>query len=466
MKFRARNYPNPLHHVTVKQHVVLKSGKRDQFMILYIKPLGADAPIVFHELFKYFARNASNSLSWQRHVARAIGLFYDFCLVKASAYKNDNSIADALRGFIECSLTGDEELGWTPSSQKTVMRNFAYIIDFSKDLSDHVSESLIPAKDSTNLRYFYHAYAIKDNVSLSHVTNVKNVAARVQATSNDHIYKFNGNPKSRNIHVFPEDLIEPLFKYGFKKRDGTEDVGAKMITAMLLFGGMRESEPFHVWYNDFKLDTSTGRVRINLHHPSEGATDVQPYPKMLRKEYLMHRKLQPRNERAVSKSYHAGWKDLAVNSDYKTEIVLIHTEIEQHFCDWFAEYLYLREVCMENYKQKHGHDHPFFFVKMGDKSDLGAPLSIRAYVRALQRAVGRLEKMGYMAEYGYEDGISPHPMRHWFVTTLANNGAGNKIIQILANHRNILSQEVYKGATAKDIDAALSEISTNYTIIL
>jgi site-specific recombinase XerD len=69
-------------------------------------------------------------------------------------------------------------------------------------------------------------------------------------------------------------------------------------------------------------------------------------------------------------------------------------------------------------------------------------------------------------EWGYEDGVSPHPMRHWFITKLEENDVENKIIQGLANHRNILSQEIYKGATAKQIDESLSKISKNYTINL
>ncbi|TOC32733.1 hypothetical protein CGJ88_23030, partial [Vibrio parahaemolyticus] len=104
-----------VHHVTVKQKIKLKSGVTNHFIVLYIKPLGSEKPIVFRELINYFETN-SNSGSWQRQVARAIGLFYDFCVEKAPAYKNDNNVADTIRGFIQCSLSGDSGLGWTPSS--------------------------------------------------------------------------------------------------------------------------------------------------------------------------------------------------------------------------------------------------------------------------------------------------------------------------------------------------------------
>lgn len=467
MKFREMNYAYPMHHTTVKQRVKLKSGKLDEYIILYIKPVGVESPIVFKELFNFFAANGSKSLSWQRQVARAVGLFYDYCIVKASVYKNDNSVADAIRGFIESAIAGDTELGWTPSSIDVVKRNRNYIIDFSKYASESQGEKLLPSNSNTKLRFFYQAYEVKQNILLSHLIDVKNVASKLQAKSNDHIYQFNRSPNSRHIQLFPEDIIEPLFKYGFKlsKGDG-EDLGTKMLTALLLFGGMRNSEPFHLWFNDFSIYPSTGQLAIFLHHPSDAACNIPPHKNMLRKEYLMQRKLKPRNDRATSKSYHAGWKDLAVDNNHRTEIRLIHKEIESHFIHWWSEYMHLREVCMKSYKQKHGFEHPFFFIKTTDKDELGAPLSINAYVKALKRAVVRLSKKGYAVDWGYIDGVSPHPMRHWFITKLEENNVSPKIIQNLANHRNILSQEVYKGATAKEIDFALNQISENITLNL
>ncbi|WP_282145456.1 site-specific integrase [Alteromonas stellipolaris] len=466
MKFRERNYAYPLHHVTVKQRVKLISGKLDHFILLYIKPHDSESPLVFKELFIYFSNKSYMSISWQRHVARAIGLFYDYCIEKAKAYKNDNSVADVIRGFVESSLNGDPQLGWAPSSEGVVKRNLSYIIDFSKESSELFGESLLPADENISMRYLYRAYKVKQNTLLGHITDVKKVAAQLRASSNEHIYRFNSSPITRNVKLFPEDLIEPLFKYGFTKSDGTEDLGTKLLTALLLFGGMRESEPFHLWFNDFSIYPSTGKLAIFLYHPSEASCNIPPYKNMLRKEYLMQRGLLPRNDKATSKSYHAGWKDLAVDNSYRTEITLIHTVIERHFVSWWSQYMELRQLCMKSYLNKYGVEHPFFFIKTGDRKDRGAPLSISAYIKALKRAVTRLERKGYAAEWGVSDGIAPHPMRHWFITKLCENDVSNKIIQELANHRNILSQEVYKGATAKEIDLALSKISANFTIKL
>lgn len=460
MKFRALNYAHALHHVTMKQKVKLKSGKQDEFILLYIKPEGAQAPIVLKELFDFFSQNASKSLSWQRHMARAVGLFYDYCVVKSSRYKNDNDVADAIRGFVEISLSGDAELGWAPTSISSVKRNLSCVIEFSKYTSESQAENLLPADSDTKLKYLYRAFEVKKHVLLSHVTNVKRVADRIRALSKDHLYKFNGLPNSRYVQLFPEDMIDPLFIHGFEKSNG-EDLGCKMITALMLFGGMRNSEPFHLWFNDFSIYPSTGGLGIFLHHPSESACNIPPYANMSRKEYLMHRGLNPRNDRNTSKSYHAGWKNLAVDNLFRTEIRLIHKKIESHFLTWWNDYMSLRQTCMEVYKEKHGHEHPFFFVKTGDKNDTGAPLSMASYIKSLKRAISRLQKKGYLIEWGYNHGVSPHPMRHWFITKLEEHDVSPKIIQSLANHRNIMSQEVYKGANAKEIDEACRKISKN-----
>ncbi|HDY7718961.1 TPA: site-specific integrase [Vibrio vulnificus] len=466
MRFRKQSYAHPMHHVTVKQKIKLKSGVTNEYIVLYIKPLDSDQPALFGELLKYFEINSGYSMSWQRQVARAIGLFYDFCVERAPVYKNDNNVADSIRGFIQCSLSGDVDLGWTPSRVKTVKRHVGYILDFSRYLN---LDGIIPkASFYTHKEYFFRACQIKNNTLLSHVTDIGNVATRLQATSIDHIYKFSksGDTSSARVTPFPEYLIEPLLNEGFKLAGGKENIGAKMVTMLLIFGGMRSSEPFHLWFNDFNIYPSSGVLEIVLHHPSESRCGIPPYRNKTRAEYLIERGLLPRNNRNNSNSYHAGWKDLALDSNYTTPIRLIHSDVELLFVELFKRYMHQRQICMKAYKAKHAYEHPFFFVKTGDPDDLGAPLSINAYIKSLKLACKRLRKAGYNVEYGAENGISPHPMRHWFASMLQEVGVAPKILQSMMNHRNILSQEVYKTPTKRAIDEAFIRVAEAYVIEL
>lgn len=445
--------------------VKFKSGVMDSYIVLYMSPVGASTPIVFRELFTYFEKNGDNGLSWQRQVARAVGLFYDFCIEKAPIYKTDNTVADAVRGFVQCSLSGDEGLGWLPSKSKIVKRNLGYIMDFSRFLE---LDGIIPESvKGTPIHYFYRANAIKSNVLLSHVTNVGKVARRLSETSYDHIYKFgkSTNITSMQITTFPDELIEPLLNEGFKLRDGSENIGAKMLTILMIFGGMRNSEPFHLWFNDFNIFPRTGNLEILLHHPSDSACDIPPYKSKTREIYLLERGLFPRTDKRNSNSYHAGWKDLALDNNLTTPIRIIHKDVERLFITLYKKYMKQREECVAVYKASHGHDHPFFFVKTGDPADMGAPLSMKSYIASLKGATKRLQKQGYeSAEYGFEYGISPHPMRHWFATMLEEAGVKEKVIQNLMNHRSILSQEVYKSASKRSIDEAMVNVARQYLI--
>lgn len=465
MKFRKQSFAHPIHHVTIKQKVKLKSGVTNHFIVLYIKPIGSEKPIVFRELINYFEINGYSG-SWQRQVARAIGLFYDFCVEKAPAYKNDNNVANTVRGFIQCSLSGDSSLGWTPSSAKTVRRNVGYILDFSRHLE---LDGVLPESPSkTHKEYFFRASQVKNNSFLSHITDVNKVAARLQAISPDHIFKFSKSATTTSVKVsqFPEELIEPLLNEGFKLRNGEENIGAKMITMLLIFGGLRESEPFHLWFNDFNIYPSSGALEISLHHPSESRCNIPPYKNKSRAEYLLERGLLPRNSDNNSNSYHAGWKDLALDNHYTTPIRLIHRDVEILFVKLYKRYMQRREICMKSYKAKHGHEHPFFFVKTTNRNDLGAPLSVNAYIKSLKDACKRLQKAGYPAEYGTSNGISPHPMRHWFGSMLEECGVQPKIIQEMMNHRNILSQEIYKSANKRAIDEAMEKVAGAYLMTL
>lgn len=466
MKFRELAYAYPLHHVTTKQFVKLKSGVTESYIILYIKPPQSDSVILFRELLSYFELNNGYSLSWQRQVSRSIGLFYDYCVVKAPMYSNDNNVIDAIRGFIQCSISGDTELRWVPSRIKTVRRHVSNIIDFSKFLE---IDGIIP-KSETKLHkeYFYRAAAVKNNSAYSHIINVKSLAKNLQANSLDHIYKFPKHATSNtiNIKAFPEELIEALLNEGFKHKNGEENIGAKMITILMLFGGMRNSEPFHLWYNDINLYPKIGGIEIRLHHPSDATCNIPPYISKSRYNYLLERKILPRNNRNNSHSLYAGWKNLALDNTLSTEIKIIHTDVENLFKHLYLKYMNQRDVFIDTYKNKNGFDHPFLFVKTGDPNDLGAPLSMSSYVKALKAASIRLSKLGYDSQYGAKNGFNPHAMRHWFASILSEMGVNPKVIQSLMNHRNILSQEVYKSSNKRMIDSALNELTKSYTFKL
>lgn len=462
MQFRKQAYSYPIHHVTVKQLVKLKSGVVESYIILYIKPKDTEKPLLFRELLNYFEMNGGHSQSWQRQVARAVGLFYDFCVEKVPLYKNDNNITDTLRGFIQCSLSGDIGLGWVPTKANAVKRYVGFIMEFSRYLE--LDGTFYHSAAQTHKEYFYRARMMRGNSLLGHVTNVNKVAARLQATSTDHIFKFSKNTDTTKVRVkiFPRELIAPLINKSFKLANGEENIGAKLLTILMLFGGMRNSEPFHLWFNDFNIYPTTGTLEILLHHPSDSACNIPPYKKKTRYNYLIERGMLPRNNNKNSNSLYAGWKNLALDNNFTTSIRLIHYDAEKLFLKLYKIYIQQRQAAMFTYNKKHGNEHPFFFVKMGNTDDIGAPLSMHAYIKYLKAACIRLRKAGYDVTYGAEYGFTPHAMRHWFASALEGVETPKKVIQELMNHRSILSQEVYKSSTKESINSVLNKITNTY----
>ena len=101
-----------------------------------------------------------------------------------------------------------------------------------------------------------------------------------------------------------------MIEFGFIKDESAvlpedrEDLTAKMITLLTIFGGLRVSEPFHIWFNDVVPQTDDS-CKVFLRHPAEAYTEIAGEKNIHRKTYLAQRNLRPRNDNNNSKSYKA-----------------------------------------------------------------------------------------------------------------------------------------------------------------
>lgn len=159
---------------------------------------------------------------------------------------------------------------------------------------------------------------------LGHLDDIHDISETAKTVRNVVTHK---NPYAvRNgTKAFPEDKIEKLLREGFKKtRKGYEldlidgynwrDIA---ITILMHYGGLRHSEPFHLWVQDVIPDPEDPDMAIvRIYHPSEGkaphdfknpstgkyVTDRASYLKL---KYG----LIPRNQYASSNKRFAGWKN-------------------------------------------------------------------------------------------------------------------------------------------------------------
>ncbi|ALO40799.1 gamma-mobile-trio recombinase GmtY [Pseudoalteromonas phenolica] len=474
---RAQQSAVAKHHVVVIQQI---TGITDlKIPALYIKV--GDQTMLVHSLVDYFMAYPTRSLNWKRKVSRALGLFYDFCISYNLVYRSSKTFnfhkrlirkfALALhKGTIDVDEHNDKlSLYWPPASMestKSILSALQTFIDWCEveGIIEQQSSNLLtrPSDERTTLRFLNQAVKAKAFMFLSHTVTASELAQGIANRQANKIIELGGVGKgSGEVKKFPAELVAPLMEYGFIKDESAslpeerEDLTAKMITLLLIFGGTRVSEPFHIWYNDV-VPQFDGSCKVFLRHPADANTFMVGEQNMLRKTYLAQRNLRPRNDDNNSKSYKAGWKNLKVDNTLSAPVFFVHPAAEALFREMYIYYLSYRERLMKSYTDRYGTEHPFLFVKQTDNA--GEPYSIKAYQDALKRAYKRLEKrLGRPIKYGKLEGTSPHGPRHLYGQILAEAGVPQKVIQNSLRHRSVLSQGIYTEPTFKHVTSELEK---------
>jgi hypothetical protein len=229
---------------------------------------------------------------------------------------------------------------------------------------------------------------------------------------------------AREVKFFPPDRIWDLLFEGFAVRGRQrlplyEQFSLKdiLITILLHGGGLRESEPFHLYLSDVGVDVQNPKSAVvRLYHPEQGAAPadyIDPlagtYIQGDREEYLRVRwRMQPRN--LVEGRFKAGWKDLHL-FDQREKYALVH---------WFSScwgelFLTFFKLYITHCRSQRNL-HPFLFVsqKAGFRGD---PYTVDSYRQAHARAVRRIGLVPARSM-----GTTPHGHRHAYGQRLADAG--------------------------------------------
>jgi hypothetical protein len=446
---------------------------------LYLESNGK-AQIV-SSLLSYFLANPDNSITWMKTRARAVGLFYDYCASLSRSDSPPKSYQDIMarfgisvaNGTIDPkTATDDLKLYWPPSSianAKRLISNLREFIEWcsAKKLVPNgftLRIDQLPKDEQSYLRYLFQAHVAKSFMFLGHTLKTKDVARGMAQVRKLLPVNFaaktskKGRPKN-----FPDRYVPLLLRDGFLKNPQAtkvwerEDITAKMITLLMLFGGTRHSEPYHLWFNDV-IPQVDGTCKVFLRHPSEAKTFLPCESDKSRKQYLHEHGLLPRNNNSNSKSYKAGWKSLQVDEDYSAPVQFIHNAAEKMFRELYIIYIrHYRPKLMRHRISNGGQDHPFLFVNNWN-GDIGAPYSMAAYKSTLDRAYKRINSIhGTSIVQSQADGTAPHGMRHYYAQALTDLGVDMKVIQKCLRHRTIDAQSVYTEPDAAKIKAQLDE---------
>lgn len=477
----------PQFHTVLNQEVEHMGG-----LVIPVLYLNTEEGIKKMEsLVGYSISNADKSISWHRTRVRAVGLFYDFCQSdqNKSFFLGENPYRAIFKRFTRSLLMGTinvktgldpTKLYWPPNSYKVVRRMCSAIIEFidylqseglASDQFLNTNYSAIPNNEPASLKFLYTAIKIKQLSFFSHIINADRLAKRLRDREHNAIVQLSGstnvNWSDDEAKRFPDELVAPLFKYGFildeksKIPHEHEDITAKMIAIILFFGGTRKSEPLHLWINDVLPDYSeSGLCKIHLRHPSDANTFIKGESK-LRSQYLAEIGLLPRNK-GNTKSYQAGWKDLDTDKSLTAPVFFMHSNAQYLFNQMYIYYINKYRPALMKVNQNLGKpDHPFLFVSNGvdratGESYEGSPYSLRAFDDALSRALDRVEKaLNTIIPRGLAYGTTPHCARHFYGGTICDVGINPKIIQKCLRHRSFLSQGAYTTPTFEGIQKSL-----------
>jgi|AntDeeMinimDraft_8_1070380.scaffolds.fasta_scaffold00452_1 hypothetical protein len=481
-------HPHPKYHVVVKQRIAI-SGGNITIPVVYLK--NGDKVTRVQVLIEYFLDNSGRSQQWMRYRARAFGYFFDYCcsLNSITTHLNSHNIhRKILRGFLLSLLNGTInhedasdplKLYWTPTSfdiVKRLSKALNDIVDYSLE-SGLINENLISRKSSTipqseptSIKFLYVANKIKKHSFLSHLVNAEHLAKRLNRKAKLHPHFLKPPPNKGQLAPkrFPEELVAPLFNYGFIKDENAinledrEDITAKMICLLLFFGGLRETEPLHIWINDIAPVDGYG-FKVIQRHPSDALTYIAG-ENITRNEYLRKIGRLPRNLE-YSKSRKAGWKNLALDDNNQALVYFIHEGAEELFVQMYNYYINeYRPKRMEVLTKNNKIQHPFLFVSSGvdrnsGKSYIGEPYSASALRDAFDSALNRVEKkLGICIPRGRHNNTHPHSARHFYIGKLKDAGVEPKIIQLSVKHGSIESQNAYDLPTQERVQQVMDTV--------
>lgn len=443
---------------------VWASGRPERCYALYrVDPDAARLPQPFVPLLHWFLdRGRARDLSWQRTHTSSLRLLLDH--LAAHGDDTANAPANALQRFVDDLVGGTVDAGghdsrglyWPPHRPVIVEAHLGRINAFGDWLSERLGQrSLNPWRTATpqerivQLRRFERRTA---GALLAHAAYRSH-----EKQGADHVRSVRAPRGTRGVFdavkAFREDAFLKLIKHGWSKRARHGAPLASryrlrdlMVTLLMHGGGLRVSEPFHLFVGDVVEDPDhPGSALVHLFHPERGAApEEEGGPWRDREHYLLDKwKRRPRT--LETGALQAGWKNLAL-TDTRRRASQVY---------WFPEYAGAMFWTLYRAYLRHrpDADHPWLFVSER-KTERGQPYSIAAFEQAHARAVRRV---GLLA--GKAHGTSPHGHRHAYGLALKRAGLDRRVIQRALHHRNPASQDVYTEPEAAEITSAMSAAS-------
>lgn len=474
------------HHAVIKQAVYIDGAKYVMPVLYFMHPDNSVHRLDI--LINYFKAYPTRSYDWKVQRSKGVGFLWDFLHAQNidTDWNNTKNHRKIIRHFQLSLLNGTIDfkeiydplnLYWPGMSYNQAEDLINALLDFLRWCNDEEEiksnieiNSNSKISNESLISFMYEAHYKKNLSFMSHLKSSRKFAEEAYRKSRAKVVHLNPEKPLAGyfdpVKAFPKDLIPDFLEHGFLVNPDAEhlheriDLTGKMIALLLFYGGLRRSEPLHMWFNDVRSMGDKYEVFIN--HPEFAEAGLGRNPTQNRLSYLKSIGMSPRNLAKDNKSLYSGWKDLYLDSELKAQVYWINHSAQESFREMFVYYLRYRQELINLRKSLGGIDHPFLFVSkgVGEIDYRGAPYSYASFGKAWNRALSRAGKVLNLDLTPFKDnGLTPHGPRHSYGYKLSKEVDDPKIVQVALKHKHSHSQNVYTVPTTEDVMNALNKIS-------
>ncbi|UUZ69443.1 site-specific integrase [Polaromonas sp. P2-4] len=420
-------------------------------------------------------RSHSRSFSWMQKMTQAVGLLLDYMAANHDCFDDPKELFQTFVQRLYSGTVGEDGsdpsgLYWQGMSQ-TLVRQLAYqLSEFSDWMAEkHGTKPINPWRESTGFEEMLNwaAWHQKHHRAfLGHTWDREGASHAIKRARNA-LLKRTPVVDHEGVKHFPDERMMDLLFKGFivpgkqkspriEERLNLRDI---LITMLMHYGGVRMSEPFHLYVHDVLPDPfHPERAHVRIFHPSEGNAppdwlDARGKPTRCNREAYLRGKygLRPRDQYFSTDQMHAGWKGNALDS--KAHFMDVHW-----FPQWSGE-LFLKLWTLHMLQRAiKPCDHPFAFV-----TEKGKPYAIDSFMRAHKRAI---ERIGLTPAKSL--GTSPHGHRHAYGQRLTDAKVDAIFRKKALHHKSLESQVVYtepdRARLTQALDAATKRLEQGQSL--
>lgn len=441
---------------------------------------------------RYLASRWTMSESWKEASNFAVRKLIEYLNAhEGHSGKTEDLLRGCARAFqmgtIDAETLSDpSDLYWSPRSEDDYLNLLAHLTSYTDWLSEQPEYKARRANpyrkaNSVEERMNWCAYFNKQaNVFLNHLGDREKASKNAQQIRSIRLPR-KTNSLRRPTKRFPESEIDNLMVNGWVRkpsltgtipvaqvstteqpsrskrrsqlipagtRSPTEhdfiDYKGRAITMLLHYGGIRKSEVFQLYLQDFIYDKKKGELIVRIYHPALGASPKKAYRN--RREYLLREfGVTPRSEIPRTKALHAGWKApmLDESGDNYFTVMFSPSTKAKEFMAVFSMYLKYQRVDPAD-----GSDHPYAFTNTE-----GEPETLKNFNILHKAAVNRIG-----LEHCKTLGTTEHGHRHAYGYRLAELGMTQQEIKIAMHHKSIHSCLVYIERTEDDVRESMQAL--------